>query len=407
MVNLRTSHDVTALFGGIGGLELGLGRAGHRATLFCEADAEAVSVLNARFPRVPIALDVRETDALVEAISPNSDLLTAGFPCTDFSQAGTTKGFEGGRSSLIIDTLELIKRRKFENVLLENVPNWRQLHRGAYMRWVVEELEALGYRWAYRTIDARAFGLPQRRLRIFLFATLKGDPREVLFHGDEVPEQASFGLHEDAHGFYWTEGKTGLGWGESCVPTLKGGSAVSIPSPPAILMKDGRVITPDIRDCERLQGFPSDWTGLDERCEMVDGGLFKPRRRWLLVGNAINVEVAHWLGERLARRAPIDLEEGEALDPEKRWPAAAWFDGTTRRAVPLGAWPVARSARSLAEFLEHPGQPLSIRATKGFQKRILASSLRFKPGFVRAIGAHLEWMERGALAPEELLADAA
>ncbi|AQR74194.1 DNA cytosine methyltransferase [Sphingomonas sp. LM7] len=409
MSKVGVFHDVTGLFGGIGGLELGLGRAGHRATMFCECDAEAVSVLRSRFADVPVALDVRETDALLETISPTSDLLTAGFPCTDFSQAGTTKGFDGGRSSLIIDTLRLLERRRFENVLLENVPNWRQLHKGAYMRWVVEALEAMGYRWAYRTIDARAFGLPQRRLRLFLFATLTGDPREALFHGNEAPDDRAFALHEAAHGFYWTEGKTGIGWGESCVPTLKGGSALSIPSPPAILMGDGQVITPEIRDCERLQGFPAGWTDLPERNADVGGGPFKQRRRWLLAGNAVNVEVAHWLGERLSARVAVDLDAGTELNAGAAWPAAAWFDGSKRRSVPLGTWPVARTSRPLADFLRFPGAPLSLRATNGFYKRIMASSLRFKPGFVHAIGAHLSRMERNAsdVAPRELLSDAA
>jgi DNA (cytosine-5)-methyltransferase 1 len=366
-------------------------------------------VLRARFPEIPVALDVRKTDDLLATISPASDLLTAGFPCTDFSQAGTTKGFEGGRSSLIIDTLALLKQRRFANVLLENVPNWRQLHRGAYMRHVVNALEAMGYRWAYRTIDSRAFGLPQRRLRLFLFATLQGDPRDVLFHGDEAPDQRRFAFHEAAHGFYWTEGRTGIGWGEDCVPTLKGGSSISIPSPPAIVLTDGHVITPDIRDCERLQGLPAGWTDLDERCDAVGGGKFKQRRRWVLVGNAINVEVAKWIGERLIIRMPVNRETGAELPADSPWPSAAWFDGTRRYSAPIGSWPVRRPAEPLEAFLRFPGKPLSLRATRGFHKRILASSLRFKPGFVDLISLHAARMEGSGIdaAAREPLPDAA
>ena len=50
------------------------------------------------------------------------------------------------------------------------------------------------------------------------------------------------------HGFYWTEGTRGLGWAADAVPTLKNGSTIGIPSPPAILMPTGVVIQPDIRD---------------------------------------------------------------------------------------------------------------------------------------------------------------
>jgi hypothetical protein len=103
--------NVTAVFGGIGGIELGLHKAGHATSLFCESDPEAVSVLAARFPKVPIKLDIRRTGELVEAISPGSNLLTAGFPCTDLSQAGATRGFAGGRSSLIRETIEVLRKR--------------------------------------------------------------------------------------------------------------------------------------------------------------------------------------------------------------------------------------------------------------------------------------------------------
>lgn len=392
MTERLIAHNITALFGGVGGLELGLKRSGHTTSLFCECDPEAVSVLSEQFPDVTTTLDVRRTDELVDAVSTESDLLTAGFPCTDFSQAGRTQGFEGGRSSLILDTLSLLKKRSFANVLLENVPNWRQLHKGVYMTHVVNELEALGYRWAYRTIDARSFGLPQRRLRLFLYACQSGDPREVLFHGNCEPDTRTYGLADAAHGFYWTEGNRGLGWGEDCVPTLKGGSTLAIPSPPAILLKDGSIITPDIRDVERLQGFPAGWTDRPERIAAVGSGPFRQRKRWQLVGNAINVEVAHWVGQQLACRSPINGPKGKALGVSEPWPKAAWFDGKRRYTYDVGSWPVRRPSPGLEEFLQFSGQPLSLRATAGFHDRIRASSLRFKPGFVEMIANHRDKM---------------
>lgn len=257
---------------------------------------------------------------------------------------------------------------------------------------VLSALEELGYRWAYRTIDALAFGIPQRRKRIFLFATLDGDPRDVLFHGDESPDGGERPLQESAHGFYWTEGNRGLGWGEDCVPTLKGGSTMGIPSPPAILMPDLAVVTPDLRDAERLQGLPADWTELeDQRDEPVSRS--QRRRRWLLVGNAVNVEVSAWLGRMLAERSrssdvcASEIREGQALPP------AAWSDGKKRLAASVSTWPVAFARRPLAEFLHYPGSPLSMRATAGFYARICASTLRFKPGFKEAIASHLRKMQ--------------
>src|SRR5579859_1687845 len=125
---IARTFDVTALFGGVGGLELGLESAGHRASAFCEIDPEAATILRDRFPSAALTRDIREIDKVLASISPSSELLTGGFPCTDLSQAGRARGFAGGRSSLVRDAIRLMERRTFPHVLLENVPNWRFLH---------------------------------------------------------------------------------------------------------------------------------------------------------------------------------------------------------------------------------------------------------------------------------------
>ena len=367
---MRRALNVTALFAGIGGFELGLSRAGHKTSLLCENDPEAAAVLAARFPKIKIVPDVRNLGELLKNISPKSNLLTAGFPCTDFSQAGRTQGFAGKQSVLVRDTLRLLHRRNFDHVLLENVPNWRKLHRGQYLEEVIGELESLDYRWAYRTIDARAFGLPQRRQRVFLYASKVDDPRSVLFQGNVTEVIARQPISACAHGFYWTEGTRGLGWGEDCVPTLKGGSAISIPSPPAVLMPDGRIVTPDIRDAERLQGFAAGWTDVESARKAKGAPPFRHRRRWMQIGNAVNVEVSTWIGRQLARvrRTPSLVEE--QLTRGEPWPEAAWGDGERRWKVDISSWPVARKSKPLETFLKYPPVLLSERATAGFYKRI-------------------------------------
>src|SRR5262249_35693508 len=100
--------NITALFGGIGGIELGFHRHGRRTTFFCESDPEAATVLAHRFPGVPINFDVRRTEELVSEIDSGSDMLTAGFPCTDLSQAGRTQGFGGTKSNLIRKVFDLL-----------------------------------------------------------------------------------------------------------------------------------------------------------------------------------------------------------------------------------------------------------------------------------------------------------
>jgi DNA (cytosine-5)-methyltransferase 1 len=245
---------VAGLFAGIGGLELGLHDAGHETVIFSENWAPAAAVLAERFPQVPNFGDVRQIKSL-----PRIDILTAGFPCQDLSQAGRTEGISGAKSGLVDHVFRLIDHERPNWVLLENVSFMLRLDGGSAMTRLASALEERGYRWAYRVVNSLSF-LPQRRERVFLLASLKEDPADVLFVDEAEPELVSTSLETHAHGFYWTEGVRGLGWGPNCVPTLKNGSTIGIPSPPAILLPNGEIVTPDIRDAERLQGFRANWT---------------------------------------------------------------------------------------------------------------------------------------------------
>jgi DNA (cytosine-5)-methyltransferase 1 len=268
---------VVGLFAGIGGIELGLHRAGHSSVSLCEIEEAARAVLGAHFDGLPLSRDVRRLKNL-----PRCDLLVAGFPCQDLSQAGRTAGIRGENSGLVKSVFKLVARAKQPPtwLLLENVPFMLQLDRGEAMRYLTTTLEELGFSWAYRVVDTRAFGLPQRRQRVILLASRSEDPREVLFVGDEEEQDFSDATGR-ACGFYWTEGIRGLGWAVDAVPTLKGGSTIGIPSPPAIRMPDGSIVLPDLRDVERLQGFDPDWTKPAESVSRRKGV------RWKLVGNAV------------------------------------------------------------------------------------------------------------------------
>ena len=373
-------------------MELGLRASGHETSLFCEIDQDASTVLAGRFSRKRVFPDVRDVEGLAASIDRHSDLLTAGFPCTDLSQAGLTQGLSGKNSGLILDVLKLLQLRPFNSVLIENVPNWRVLHGGQYLRHVLDALEDLGYKWAYRVVDAMSFGIPQRRERIFVYAVKSGDPRTALFPGNVQPQRLRYGPHEAAHGFYWTEGNRGLGWGENCVPTLKGGSGVGIPSAPAIVRMDGSFRTPDIRDAERLQGFAAGWTDFVGRLTLDGKRAFAPRKRWLLVGNAVNVAVSTWIGRNLATTPDISEVDYEPCQDTGPLPRAAWYDGERRWSTPATSWPEAGPRQALESFLHYEGALLSWRASAGFQSRALKSTLRFEPWFKPLLARHVERM---------------
>lgn len=374
------THKVVGLFAGIGGVERGLAASDHETLLLCENEPAAMAVLSHRFAGIDLHDDVRTLEALPD----ETTLVVAGFPCQDLSQAGSTKGLAGSRSGLVGEVFRLIEAHRTPWLLLENVPFMLQLGRGEAMNVITERLEDLGYRWAYRVVNSRAFGLPQRRRRIYLVASLEGDPRHVLF-ADEAGTQVEPVLngHQVACGFYWTEGKRGLGWAVDAVPTLKGGSSIGIPSPPAIWMPDGRMVTPDIRDAERLQGFPAGWTSAAET-------VAKKGARWKLVGNAVSVPTAAWIGKRLRKPGRLVNLETWPLADSRRWPTAAYNIGSGRVGVVASEWPVQRAAPPLESFLKHEPIPLSARATGGFLGRTREAKLRFPKGFIAAIENHLD-----------------
>ncbi len=376
---------VAGLFSGIGGLELGLERAGHESTLLCEIEPGAQAVLRARFPDHRLHDDV----TTLEKLPRGTDLLAGGFPCQDLSQAGRTTGIEGSRSGLVGEVFRLLRGHDVPAVLLENVPFMLQLARGAAMEVIVTAIEALGYNWAYRVVDSRAFGVPQRRERVYFLALRDGDPRDVLFAddaGEPPPAPVSW---QKANGFYWTEGTRGLGWADDAVPTLKGGSTLGIPSSPAIVMPDERVVTPHLRDAERMQGLEPGWTDASE-------AVMKKGHRWKLVGNAVTVDAAEWIGRRLREPGVTGRDvKSSPLLREGAWPKAAFNVGEGRRRAEVSAWPKRAERLPLHEWLEHPTALLSHKATAGFFSRAQRSPLRFPAGFLERIGRHLERMQGG------------
>lgn len=375
-------HGVAGLFAGVGGIERGLAGAGHHATLLCENEPAAAAVLRARFPSVLLHEDVRT----LAALPAKTTLIAAGFPCQDLSQAGRTAGISGSRSGLVGEVFRLLRAHRTPWLLLENVPFMLQLAGGGAMEVITATLEGLGYRWAYRVVDTRAFGLPQRRRRVYLVAALEGDPRTVLFADEEgEPQTAGSPPHPRAFGFYWTEGLRGLGWAVDAVPTLKGGSTIGIPSAPGIWVPEEGLFQPDLRDAERLQGFPVNWTRPAE-------SVGKRGARWKLVGNAVSVPAAAWIGRRLARPGRVLELEVAPLVRASAWPTAAWNVGGGRCRVHASEWPVRRRFQPLASFLRYERRPLSAKATAGFLKRAESGSLRFANGFLEAVRGHLRNM---------------
>lgn len=372
----RVYLRLAGLFAGIGGLELGFASEEDHCELLCEIDNVAATVLKARFPEAKVVDDVRDLTELPKGI----DTVTAGFPCQDLSQAGRTNGINGEKSGIVAELFRLLRQERIECVVIENVPFMLQLDKGAAMEYLVHKLEELGYEWAYRVVDSRAFGVPQRRQRVFLVGSRAVHPAKLLFGEDKgTPEEKS--CTGVGCGFYWTEGTRGLGWAVDSIPTLKGGSGLGIPSPPAIWLPDGRIVTPDIRDAERLQGFPADWTSPAERTD-------RKSFRWRLVGNAVTVPAAKWVAQSLLAEPGTIPENVVEMEVATRWPAAAFGLGGKKFQVNVSKWPLREPRPGIAAFLRYEPKLLSAKATSGFMRRLFQSKLRYPIEFAEALRAH-------------------
>ena len=208
-----------SFFSGVGGLDLGFERAGIETVSMCEIEPYASSVLATHWPDVVnhgdiVALAEKElkggkegdyqfpaevqqaADEVQRSSRPadnqggasgsddwkRADIWSGGFPCQDLSVAGKRAGFSGSRSSLAFTYLDLVERFRPRWLVLENVPGLFTSNGGRDFLRLLSEVDQLGYGVAWRTLDARYFGVPQRRRRVFIVASLGTDSAsEVLF----------------------------------------------------------------------------------------------------------------------------------------------------------------------------------------------------------------------------------
>lgn len=165
---------VLDLFSGIGGMSLGLERAGFEAVAFVELDPYCRSVLARHWPRVPQHDDVRRFDA--SSLRGRVDLVAGGPPCQAASVAGKRRGHEDERW-LWGEYLRVVRDVRPEWLLAENVQGLVSL-RPLGLDWIAEELEAEGYAVEPVIVGARDAGAPHERKRVWIVAHAEGRGRE-------------------------------------------------------------------------------------------------------------------------------------------------------------------------------------------------------------------------------------
>ena len=299
------------LFAGIGGFRLGMERAGHTCVGSCEWDKYARETYKYNFNQYPEYDDSKDMHA---QSLPSFDVLCAGFPCQAFSIAGKRLGFEDPRGNIFFEIARIAKAKRPSYLFLENVKGLLSHEKGDTFRTIISTLDEMGYDAEWQVLNSKYF-VPQNRERIFIIGHLRGErTRQIFPLGDfnsetDKPKPKIVGVVNDKGNLRQVEQATCLdaNYWKGCdnhaqrtmiylsntnanmkqriqerkeTWTLGTGTDFGI--------KDGmriRKLTPI--ECERLQGFPDNWTqGSDTQ-------------RYKQCGNAVTVPVVEYIAKEL------------------------------------------------------------------------------------------------------------
>lgn len=326
---------------------------------FSEIEPFPCAVLAHHYPNIPnhgdmTTLPERILSGEIEA----PDILVGGTPCQAFSVAGLRKSLDDERGNLtlvfvrILNAINTIRRKlgKTDAILLwENVPGVLSTRDNAFGCFLAallgesKELVPTGGRWtgagivrsdrreiAWRILDAQYFGVPQRRRRVFLVSgnrdrrvaqilfeqpCEKGNPEQGGKEGKESPAfiESSFGAYRksDVGGTLKRTGGALSGGSETLIVVHGRQDPVSSVTAYAldrqgagntniIFSKAGKVRRLTPVECERLQGFPDNYTRITWRNKPAEQCPDTPR--YMAIGNSMAVPVMRWLGERVCKR---------------------------------------------------------------------------------------------------------
>lgn len=285
---------------------------------FSEIEKFPSAVLDHHYPDVPNLGDMTQ---FKEWPNDPIDLLVGGTPCQSFSVAGLRKGLDDPRGNLMLTYLAIAAQYQPKWLVWENVPGVLSSQRGRDFGTFLGALGKLGYGFAYRVLDAQYFGVAQRRRRVFVVGYL-GDWRRaaaVLFERESLSGHPAPSREAGKEVAQCLTTRTGSAYDPTTetLPIAFGaqnsanqGDSVSTEVTPTL----DKSKTPAVMDrlkvrrltpteCERLQGFPDNFTRIPWRNKPAEDCPDGPRYK--AMGNSMAVPVMRWIGER------IEMAEGE------------------------------------------------------------------------------------------------
>ena len=324
-----------SLFSGVGGFDIGFERAGIETVLQAEQDQWCLEVLARHWPETERVTDVRDVRGGV-----GIDLIYGGFPCQDVSVAGKRAGLGGERSGLWFEFERILSELRPRWAVIENVPGLLSSNKGRDFAVILDGLEDLGYSVGWAVLDAQNFGVPQRRRRVFIVAgatrrsveqvlslceSCGGNPETSAAPGARIADTPESGI---------ARALGGVGGGQD-YSSSKGTLVVPdtdrmtfIPEIAwALQERDAKGADSDTKvgyllpqhaggvrrltplECERLMGWPDDWTRWT-----AGGKEIADSHRYRMAGNGVVASVAEWLGHRIVA---VDEDLGQVSIPLK------------------------------------------------------------------------------------------
>ena len=290
---------------------------GWKPEAFSEIEKFPSQVLKHHYPNVPNLGDMTKFE---EWNLGTIDLLVGGTPCQSFSVAGLRKGLDDPRGNLMLTYGAIANRFRPRWLVWENVPGVLSSNGGRDFGSFLGMLGKLGYGWAYRVLDAQYFGVAQRRRRVFVVGYLGNWRRAaaVLFErhslqGNPAPSREA---RQSVAGTIGSRASSGGGFStdfecagelqpvaaraEVC-PTVTNGPPFSrtgnerVEAEALVTVFGPRMQSMAVRrltpvECERLQGFPDNYTNIPNA---ADGPRYKA------LGNSMAVPVMAWIGKRI------------------------------------------------------------------------------------------------------------
>ena len=269
------------LFCGVGGVRLGFEKNGFKNVFSNDIEKKCAETYNLNFKKNNLIIEDINKINLKEI--PKFDVLCAGFPCQPFSIAGHRKGFEDkGRGDLFFQIINILKNKKPTAFLLENVKNLKSHNKGNTLKYIIKELEKLGYFVKWEILNGVDFNVPQNRERIYIIGfsnkkafdkfnfpkkiklqknfkeLLEENVNEKYFYNNKpLFERIKEDIKDENKVYQWRrkyvrENKLGV------VPTLTANMGLGGHNVPIIKKnKIIRKLTP--KECFNFQGFPNDF----------------------------------------------------------------------------------------------------------------------------------------------------